>query len=117
MVGIRCFIFDDIFFDSYNLMFDTNKYCQSCGIPWDKDPKGGGTNADSSSNQTYCSFCYVDGAFVQPNWTANDMRAYAIKVLAKKGIPEMLGKILTQGIPKLARWNIQEVENSAIKKS
>jgi hypothetical protein len=44
------------------------------------------------------------GAFVQPDWTAKDMQEYAIKVLAKKGVPEMLGKMLTQGISKLERW-------------
>ena len=39
------------------------KICQSCGIPIDKDPNKGGTNADKSKNETYCSFCYYNGKF------------------------------------------------------
>ncbi|MCC6187353.1 MAG: zinc ribbon domain-containing protein [Chitinophagaceae bacterium] len=80
------------------------KCCQSCGLPWNKDPNGGGTNADLSLSDTYCSYCYLQGQFVQPSWTANDMQAYVIKVLAKKGVPEFMGKMLVKGIPDLARW-------------
>ena len=85
-------------------MFGNNKSCQSCGMPWDKDPNGGGNNADGSKSDLYCSYCYKDGAFVKPDWTAADMQAYAVQVLVKKGIPEMLGKILTKEIPNLKRW-------------
>lgn len=86
-------------------MSKQHQCCQSCGLPWDKDPKAGGTNEDGSKSETYCSYCFSMGEFVQPNWTAKDMQEYAIKVLAKKGVPEMLGKMLTQGISKLERWN------------
>lgn len=86
-------------------MISSNKCCQSCGLPWDKDPKGGGTNSDGSQNEIYCSYCFANGQFVQPNWTLTDMQEYAIKVLAKKGIPEVMGKMLTKGISKLDRWN------------
>lgn len=85
-------------------MFSSHKNCQSCGIPWDKDPKGGGTNADGSKSDLYCGFCYNEGAFVQPDWTVADMQNYVLKVLAKRGIPEMIGKLLTKEIPKLERW-------------
>ncbi len=78
--------------------------CQSCGMPWDKDPERGGTNADGTKSEKYCSYCYKEGAFVQPDWKLEDMQAYAIKVLARKGIPEMLGKMLTKGIADLERW-------------
>lgn len=86
-------------------MFTSNKCCQSCGLPWDKDPKGGGSNADGSQSDTYCSYCYVDGQFVQPNWSAKDMQDYVIQVLGKRGVPEFLGKMLTKEIPKLKRWS------------
>ena len=38
--------------------------CQSCGMPLNKDPKKGGTNADNSISDKYCSFCYKDGKFL-----------------------------------------------------
>lgn len=78
--------------------------CQSCGIPFDKDPNGGGTNADGSKSTMYCSYCYKDGKFVQPDWTAADMQAYAAKKLEQYGIPGFMAKLLTKGIPKLERW-------------
>ncbi len=79
------------------------KCCQSCGIPWDK-AKGRGANTDGSESEMYCSYCYKDGAFVQPDWTAADMKAYAVKKLQQYGIPGMLADLLTKGIPKLERW-------------
>lgn len=84
------------------------KSCQSCGLPFDKDPQGGGTNEDGSKSELYCSYCYKEGAFVQPNWTAAEMQAYVIQVLQKKGVPEFLGKMLTKGIPQLQRWTTKK---------
>lgn len=86
----------------------TYNCCQSCGMPWDKDPRCGGTDADGSRSLMYCSYCYKEGAFVQPDWTAADMQAYATKVLTRKGIPEMLAKMLTKGITGLARWQPEQ---------
>jgi hypothetical protein len=78
--------------------------CQSCGLPFDKDPAGGGTEADGSKSGKYCSYCYQEGAFVKPDWTAADMQAYATEKLQQYGIPKMIATMLTQGIPKLERW-------------
>ena len=44
-------------------MSKKNKFCQSCGMPMSKDPQGGGTNADGSKNENYCSYCYQNGEF------------------------------------------------------
>lgn len=85
-------------------MSEIYKSCQSCGLPFDKDPQGGGSNADGSKSVMYCSYCYKDGAFVRPEWTVTDMQQYVVEVLKKKGIPEFLGKMLTKEIPKLERW-------------
>ena len=85
-------------------MLDIKKSCQSCGLPMDKDPQGGGTNADGSKSSVYCSYCYRDGAFVQPEWTLADMQQYALGALKKQGIPEFLGKMLVKEIAKLERW-------------
>ena len=43
-----------------------NKFCQSCGMPMNKDPRNGGTNADGTNSAEYCSYCYVNGAFSSP---------------------------------------------------
>ena len=40
-------------------MSDKGK-CQSCGMPLKSDPGGGGTNADGTHSDEYCSYCYVN---------------------------------------------------------
>ena len=44
-------------------MGTTKKSCHSCGMPMKQDPQGGGTNADGSKNEIYCSYCYQNGDF------------------------------------------------------
>ncbi len=39
------------------------KICQSCGMPMQEDQYG--TNQDGSRNDSYCCYCYKDGAFAQ----------------------------------------------------
>jgi len=78
--------------------------CQSCGLPFDKDPGKGGTEADGSKSRMYCSYCYREGLFVKPDWTVVQMQEYVRKKLGEYGIPAMLAGLLTKGIPKLERW-------------
>lgn len=78
--------------------------CQSCGMPLAKDPMGGGTRADGSKSSRYCSFCYQDGAFIQPTMTATEMQRFCIGKLGEMGVPRPLGWLLTRNIPTLERW-------------
>ena len=39
------------------------KFCQSCGMPLTNEILG--TNADGSTNEDYCVYCYKDGKFAQ----------------------------------------------------
>ena len=65
--------------------------CQSCGMPMNKDPGGGGTEADGSRSTKYCSLCYDDGAFRQPDFDVAQMQAFCIDALQKKGMPRFMG--------------------------
>ncbi len=78
--------------------------CQSCGMPMKQDPVGGGTNADGSRSQEWCSYCYADGAFTGPDLTAQQMQQIGIDALKSKGFPKPLGWLMTRNIPKLKRW-------------
>lgn len=40
------------------------KFCQSCGMPLNKD-EDFGLNADKSKNEEYCLYCFTDGKFTQ----------------------------------------------------
>lgn len=85
-------------------MDKTYKNCQSCGMPLNKDPKQGGTNADGSRNTVYCSFCYENGRFTQPDITAEEMQTFVKGKLKEMGFPGFLAGFFTKGIPKLERW-------------
>ncbi len=85
-------------------MDKTYKNCQSCSMPLNKDPQHGGTNADGSKSTIYCSFCYENGRFTQPNITVEEMQAFVKGKLKEMGFPGFLAGMFTKGIPKLKRW-------------
>ena len=78
--------------------------CESCGMPLKNDPKGGGTEADGSKSDRYCSICYENGAFRHPDATAAEFQAHCLDALAEKGMPRFMAWIFTRGIPNLPRW-------------
>jgi hypothetical protein len=79
--------------------------CQSCGMPLARDAKGGGTNADGSKSDRYCSHCYQDGKFTLPDLSVADMQARVLTRLKGIGMPEGAAHGLVQGIPDLERWS------------
>lgn len=79
--------------------------CQSCGMPLSKDENGGGTNLDGTLSGEFCSLCYKNGMFVDPDFTAVEMQKHCIKQLQQRGIPRVVAWVMTRGIPKLDRWN------------
>lgn len=83
----------------------TYKYCQSCGIPLKKDPMGGGSNSDGTKSIKYCSQCFVDGVFTNPEIdSAKKMQAFVKEKLKEMGFKSVVAHILTLGIPILERW-------------
>ncbi len=81
------------------------KVCQSCGMPLKSDPQGGGTLADGTKSFKYCSFCFQQGRFTQPEMTASQMQAFVKGKMKEMGfIPGLLAVFFVKGIPKLARW-------------
>ena len=78
--------------------------CQSCGMPLNRDPKGGGSEVDGSRSETYCSLCYENGAFIHPAFTASEMQDLCVQQLSAKGMPRIMAWMFTRGIPKLDRW-------------
>lgn len=73
-------------------------------MPLEKDPRGGGSEADGSLSRTYCSICYQDGVFVHQGVTAEAFRAQCVEALADKGMPRIMAWLFTRGIPRLDRW-------------
>lgn len=81
------------------------KVCQSCSMPLNKDPQGGGSEADGSKSVMYCSKCYENGAFKQPDITAAEMQEFVKNMMiTDMKIPKFFAKIFAKRIPKLERW-------------
>lgn len=78
--------------------------CQSCGMPLNRDPNGGGTEADGTLSTTYCSICYEGGDFKHPNVSVEEFQAHCVQALVDKGMPKIVAWAFTRGIPKLGRW-------------
>ncbi len=84
-----------------------SKTCQSCGMPMKKDAQGGGSNSDGSKSTEYCSFCYQDGQFTQPDFTAEEMQRFCMEKMTECKIPKFVAWLFTRGIPRLGRWSVQ----------
>lgn len=81
------------------------KVCQSCSMPLKSDPQGGGTEADGSKSVMYCSKCYENGVFKQPNITATEMQEFVKNMMVTDmKMPKFLAKFFAKRIPKLERW-------------
>jgi len=75
-----------------------DKFCQSCGIPMNKDPEGGGSNSDGSKNIEYYSFCYYKGVFMHPKMSAKEMEiVLAAHISAIKSDVVVLSSLLQKG--------------------
>ncbi len=79
--------------------------CQSCGMPLARDEKGGGTNADGSRSDEYCSHCFAGGAFTMPALTAAQMQDRVREKLQSMNLPPPAVEQFTAEIPRLRRWS------------
>lgn len=79
--------------------------CQSCSMPLTKH-EDFGKNADGSSNQEYCHYCYTDGAFTT-NESMEEMIESCIQFVSDgtpyKNADEARQK-MNELFPKLKRW-------------
>lgn len=74
----------------------TYKNCQSCAMPMKKDPQQGGANADGTKNSMYCSYCYENGQFTQPDFTVKDMQQFCKTKDERNGIFWISGRAVYQ---------------------
>lgn len=79
--------------------------CESCGMPLARD-EDAGTEADGSRSTRYCTYCYRDGRYIEPDLTREEaIERYTPMMAANLGIPvekarEMVGRYLAT----LPRW-------------
>ena len=81
-------------------------FCQSCGMPISKEEYYG-KNADGSKNEDYCSYCFPNGEFNNPNETMDEMIEACIPHVIEAGVcpdEESAKKMMQEFLPTLKRW-------------
>jgi hypothetical protein len=63
-----------------------------------------GTKADGSLSDSYCHYCYQQGAFTAPDCTLEQMRAICKEAMHKQGLNKLLIWISLKTLPGLKRW-------------
>ncbi len=83
---------------------DSTLRCQSCGMPLGDGFFG--TEKDGGQTQTYCKFCYQEGAFVQPDIPMEVMIQMSVdNMISELNLPEEKAhRLANEMIPKLKRW-------------
>ena len=82
-----------------------NKICQSCSMPLKSDPPHGGTERDGSKSLLYCSNCYQQGRYTQPDLTLAQMQSLVKgKMKAMGFLMGLMGGLFVKRIPQLRRW-------------
>jgi len=80
--------------------------CQSCGMPFDEAHSEFIAKEADGNNSIYCTYCYKDGAFPDPDATVQDMIEMAVPYLAQKIGEQAAREQLENFVPTLSRWNV-----------
>lgn len=86
-------------------------YCQSCGVPLDREDIFG-TERDGSRSTKYCKYCYAEGAFIEPGMTLEQMKIRARTQLEQRQMPESVIQQVILTLPMLGRWLSGHPRNS-----
>ena len=79
--------------------------CQSCGMPLNQDPKGGGINAHGSLSAMYCSFCFDQGKFKDEGITLQEKIEKNVGIAVSMHMEEEKAREMAERIlPTLKRW-------------
>ena len=85
------------------LIMENQTFCQSCSMPLDK-PELFGTEKDGSKSKEYCTYCYQNGAFMNPNMTLDEMKTLVKSQMEKMKIDTSIINLAIGSLPSLKRW-------------
>lgn len=82
--------------------------CGSCGMPLLRD-EDAGTEADGRRSENFCTYCYRDGAYTEPDLTREQaVERYAPMMASNLGMPiEKAEEMVRQYISMLPRWQVR----------
>ena len=82
----------------------TATHCQSCGMPLTGNEVLG-TEANGAKSAEYCTYCYQNGAFVQPNMSMEQMVEVCVPFMVQGGMEKAAAtKLMQESLPRLLRW-------------
>jgi radical SAM superfamily enzyme len=77
-------------------------------MPLDK-PEVFGTEKDGSRSHEYCTYCYQNGAFINPGMTLDEMKVLVKEQMEKMKIDHNIIKMAVSSLPFLKRWETTKV--------
>lgn len=83
------------------------QFCQSCAMPM-QNPDDFGTNADGSNNNEYCSYCFRNGKFTEPNMTVEQMIEKCAGIMKQMQMPQAQIEQTKTFMPMLKRWRVEK---------
>jgi len=84
-----------------------NKFCQSCGMPFDEGHKDCIAKEKDGNDSIYCVYCYKNGEFINPKATISDVVEIGVPHLAHKIGEKAAIAHLERFLPTLERWKNQ----------
>ena len=82
------------------------KQCQSCGMPLNTKKAGDcrGSESDGSRSEKWCSLCYTDGKFINPETSLDEMIKIVDNALKEQNSGFFMRKMAVKQLPTLERW-------------
>ncbi|MDY6989808.1 MAG: zinc ribbon domain-containing protein [Thermodesulfobacteriota bacterium] len=80
-------------------------FCQSCAMPMEK-PEMFGTLSHGSKSQQYCTYCFQEGAFTEPDISMQEMIDKCVAIMDQQNImpKDQAQDLMAETIPFLKRW-------------
>jgi hypothetical protein len=92
-------------------------FCQSCGMPMQKDPQKGGYEAGGTAKSAkYCSYCYNDGEFYYKGTDVEGFQKLCSQKMVASGSSRFTAWFFTRGMGRLERWQ-QTKTTAAVNKT
>jgi len=76
-------------------------------MPFDKAHRKFIAKEADGSDSIYCTYCYKDGVFLDPDITVEDMVELGVPYLAEKIGEQAAREQLAAFVPTLARWSVK----------
>jgi hypothetical protein len=73
--------------------------CESCLMPFSKDPKG-----VNREHEKYCSYCYTNGALCYPGTDVKEFKKAMVEAIVTRGEPKWKAKLFAFMAGFAPRW-------------